>query len=296
MVRPSFGSFLPSGQRSDRQVGLSFQLATALARSFPSEKSVLVACGPGNQGGDGLVAARHLVHFGYQPTVYLPKPGKNPFYDRLQKQCVNLEIPVIHSVDEFKHALAVNSVVLDAIFGLFFSSSFMIRRGEIMLKAFYCFEKGSRSNHLSETHSLRSSLCLPKRPSRSSRSTYPPYALTFYLSQIPLWALANLLWAIGMGCLGRADRSSPNLPTPHVDLAHRSKGRRPVLCRQETLAGRQVHPSVRLPSNFDRGSPSLLKRLLAALCRALAKEFDLDLPEYPGSDQIVEIPTLAQTA
>lgn len=31
-------------------------------------------------GGDGLVAARHLVHYGYKPSVYYPKEGKNELY------------------------------------------------------------------------------------------------------------------------------------------------------------------------------------------------------------------------
>jgi NAD(P)H-hydrate epimerase len=56
--------------------------AQALATAYPLKKSVadtpsnrrvLVCCGPGNQGGDGLVAARHLSMFGYSPTIFLPK-------------------------------------------------------------------------------------------------------------------------------------------------------------------------------------------------------------------------------
>lgn len=40
-------------------------------------------------GGDGLVAARHLRHYGYQPSVYYPKRGKNELYQ------VRLEIPYV---------------------------------------------------------------------------------------------------------------------------------------------------------------------------------------------------------
>jgi NAD(P)H-hydrate epimerase len=43
-------------------------------------RRILVACGPGNNGGDGLVAARHLFHYGYQPTIYYPKQSKNELY------------------------------------------------------------------------------------------------------------------------------------------------------------------------------------------------------------------------
>ena len=31
-------------------------------------------------GGDGLVAARHLAHYGYKPSIYYPKQGKNELY------------------------------------------------------------------------------------------------------------------------------------------------------------------------------------------------------------------------
>jgi ADP-dependent NAD(P)H-hydrate dehydratase / NAD(P)H-hydrate epimerase len=56
-------------------------LATArLARAIaPHAQSIWVACGPGNNGGDGLEAAMHLQRWGYAPVVtLLAEPGQLP--------------------------------------------------------------------------------------------------------------------------------------------------------------------------------------------------------------------------
>jgi len=54
--------------------------ATVVQKCYPNARRVLVCAGPGNQGGDGLVAARHLWHFGYEVSLFYPKEGKNEFY------------------------------------------------------------------------------------------------------------------------------------------------------------------------------------------------------------------------
>jgi len=64
--------------------GLACAQALATVYDRKQYPRVLVGCGPGNQGGDGLVAARHLAMFGYKPTVYLPKPGNKDIYKVMQ--------------------------------------------------------------------------------------------------------------------------------------------------------------------------------------------------------------------
>jgi len=98
--------------------GLS--VSQAVYRVHPPNKGrrILIAVGPGNNGGDGLVAARHLRHYGYQPTIYYPKQPKNDLYQRLAKQLHDLEIPF---VDDFPAAMESTDHVVDAIFGFSFS-------------------------------------------------------------------------------------------------------------------------------------------------------------------------------
>ncbi|KAJ3799809.1 YjeF N-terminal domain-like protein [Lentinula aff. detonsa] len=99
--------------------------AQALARVYDKKRypNVLVCCGPGNQGGDGLVAARHLGMFGYTPTIFMPKPGSKDIYQRLKSQCDNMKIKTIppsNDTSALRDALSSSNVILDAIFGFSF--------------------------------------------------------------------------------------------------------------------------------------------------------------------------------
>ncbi|KAJ5099498.1 AI-BP family protein [Penicillium argentinense] len=100
--------------------GLSVSQAVWRVHPPSAGKNVLVVCGPGNNGGDGLVAARHLAHYGYNPSVFYPKQGKNELYSRLRTQLENLSIPIIADGDAFSIALKETSLLVDAIFGFSF--------------------------------------------------------------------------------------------------------------------------------------------------------------------------------
>ncbi|XP_050157630.1 pyridoxine/pyridoxamine 5'-phosphate oxidase 1, chloroplastic-like isoform X1 [Malus sylvestris] len=116
----------PLGFSVDQLMELAgLSVATSIAEVYkPSEYNrVLTICGPGNNGGDGLVAARHLHHFGYKPSVCNPKRTAKPLYAGLVTQLESLSVPFI-SVEDLPLDLSKDfDIIVDAMFGFSFHGS-----------------------------------------------------------------------------------------------------------------------------------------------------------------------------
>jgi len=210
-------------------------------------------------GGDGLVAARHLHFYGYTPTIYYPKPSKSDLFNRLTRQLENLSIPF---TTDFHGALSSSDLVVDAIFGFSFS-------GEV-------------------------------------REPFPKVIEALEETKVPILAVdAPSSWNIEQGPPkeGPGAKFHPGAlisltaPKPLVQFF---KGR-------HFLGGRLVffiliYANIHYPSPFrsiHHRSCNVLPGIDANmfnrfLGKAMAEKYDLDLPDYQGVDQIVEIPTQGQ--
>lgn len=88
-------------------------VAEEVARRFPDAATVAVLCGPGNNGGDGFVAARHLVERGYK--VRLAFDGEP---SRLPDDAAAMAKRWTGGVEKIgPDALESADVVVDALFG-----------------------------------------------------------------------------------------------------------------------------------------------------------------------------------
>lgn len=96
-------------------------VACAVSKSYPVSKynKPIICCGPGNNGGDGLVCARHLKLFGYSPIVVYLKPGKGDLYQSLVKQCQGFDINIV-SVLPDEPLGKLGDIIIDSLFGFSF--------------------------------------------------------------------------------------------------------------------------------------------------------------------------------
>ena len=86
-----------------------------------AEHAVLVLAGPGNNGGDGLVAARHLHDWGSKVNVYMLKP-RDAEKDDVYRQVVERDIPVKTAAQDksfqaLEEMLARAEVIIDGLLG-----------------------------------------------------------------------------------------------------------------------------------------------------------------------------------
>ena len=83
------------------------------------DRRIIVLCGPGNNGGDGLVAARCLADWGVEVYVYLLKPrDADPLIDQLRE----FQVPIMSAEDDpelqsLKEAITGADLVIDALIG-----------------------------------------------------------------------------------------------------------------------------------------------------------------------------------
>ena len=100
------------------------QAAALLAEALPPEGRVAVFCGPGNNGGDGFVIARHLANWGWTPELLLTRAAEDISGDaRINLDAaLRMGIPArtldrTRPLEEQLHGLSGVRAVVDALFG-----------------------------------------------------------------------------------------------------------------------------------------------------------------------------------
>eukprot|EP01056_Protomagalhaensia_sp_Gyna25_P002043 Protomagalhaensia_sp_Gyna_25__2042@NODE_209_length_4399_cov_52_558257_g163_i0_p4_GENE_NODE_209_length_4399_cov_52_558257_g163_i0NODE_209_length_4399_cov_52_558257_g163_i0_p4_ORF_typecomplete_len235_score45_07YjeF_N/PF03853_15/1_1e44_NODE_209_length_4399_cov_52_558257_g163_i05071211 len=95
-------------------------VADVVARCSTPKTRIGVLVGPGNNGGDGLVAARHLIQFGFDVDVYSPKAPRNELMKRLELQLLNHGIEVLRELPSSAETLDQYEALVDSLFGFSF--------------------------------------------------------------------------------------------------------------------------------------------------------------------------------
>ncbi len=94
-------------------------LAEEVLKENPEE--VLVVSGSGNNGGDGLVAARILVSHGIKVKVFLAFQRKvSPLTQKKMRELKTTPVVFLNSIQELKDSLSRKPLVVDALFGFGF--------------------------------------------------------------------------------------------------------------------------------------------------------------------------------
>uniref|UniRef100_A0A8C9HY54 YjeF N-terminal domain-containing protein 3 n=1 Tax=Piliocolobus tephrosceles TaxID=591936 RepID=A0A8C9HY54_9PRIM len=98
--------------------------AVAVTKAFPlpalsrKQRTVLVVCGPEQNGAVGLVCARHLRVFEYEPTIFYPMRSLDLLHRDLTTQCEKMDIPFLSYLPtEVQLINEAYGLVVDAVLG-----------------------------------------------------------------------------------------------------------------------------------------------------------------------------------
>ena len=98
-------------------------VAEAIMERFTSDKRILIVCGPGGNGGDGLAAARHLAAMGYSVHVLLlgdpsdirvEETERN--WEAVEAMGLSIDLEVVRDSSEIR--LPEADVIVDALVGI----------------------------------------------------------------------------------------------------------------------------------------------------------------------------------
>jgi hydroxyethylthiazole kinase-like uncharacterized protein yjeF len=95
-----------------------YRMAEFIRKEFASKKKILFCIGKGNNGGDGIAAARHLLNFGFSPTLSLitEELKKNEPKKHLEIAHV-LGIPIFTSLERLPKEIEETDVIIDCLIG-----------------------------------------------------------------------------------------------------------------------------------------------------------------------------------
>jgi len=94
-----------------------YRMAEFIRQEFPKKKNILICVGKGNNGGDGIAAARYLLNFGYKPKLFLITTQLKKEPAMYLKVAKILKIPILTSIVQLRKEVKKTDSIYDCLIG-----------------------------------------------------------------------------------------------------------------------------------------------------------------------------------